>query len=130
MPKYRSEEIRNQATAVIEQAMRVIASPPGPPREILALAKQLAGFDQIGYARKVLLRADLKKLPADDLLRLIVQELLPRIDAAAVVLRPDSLRQVLELKQDTLGILGAVHKVRFTAFASRESLQRSLEYYL
>jgi len=157
MPKYRSEEIRNQATAAIEQAKRVIASPPGPPREILALAKQLAGFDQIGYARKVLLRADLKKLPADDLLRLMVQkhlglytykdqelpiasrlkeaedilqELLPRIDAAAVVLRPDSLRQVLELKQDTLGILGAVHKVRFTAFASRESLQRSLEYYL
>jgi predicted acylesterase/phospholipase RssA len=158
MPKYGSEELKNQAKAAVEQAKVVIASPPGPPTDLFALAKALAGFNEIDYARKVLEKTDGKLIPQDDLLRLkvpkqralytykdqdlpvasrlqeaeaILLDLIPRIDSfAPASASPQRLKELLELKQDTWGILGAVHKVRFTAFASRESLQRSLECYL
>lgn len=158
MPKYHSEEVKSQAKAAVDKAKVVIASPPGPAADRFALAKDLAGFNEIDYARKVLLKADVKQIPQGDLLSLklpknlalytykdqdlpvasrlneaqdILRDLLPRIDSFATANdSPERQKELLELKQDTWGILGAIDKVRFTAFASRESLQRSLECYL
>ena len=158
MPKYASEELENQAKAAVEDAKVFIASPPGPPAERFNLAKALAGFNKIDYARKVLEKADQTQIAQDDLLRLklpkqlalytykdqdlpvasrlqkaeaILRDLLPRIDSFAPADAPPKLlKDLLELKQDTWGILGAIEKVRFNAFASRKSLEGSLKCYL
>ena len=151
MPKYRSEDLKQQAVAVREKAKKAIASPAGPPDKTLELAKQLAGLNEIGYAHKVLLKADLSKLAANDTLRLIIQKNLAlftykdqelpideRLTEADKILAdllarlPDvpPTKELFELKQDTLGIRGAVHKTRWITFGSRESLLHSLEYYL
>lgn len=151
MPKYDREELKQQAAAAVEQAKKVIASPAGPPRPILDLAKRLASFNEIGYARKVLLKADLSQLAPNDLLRLLVQKHLalftykdqelpvdPRLTDADKILddllgripEPPPTEELRELKQDAWGIRGGVHKRRWISFGSRESLLRSLECYL
>jgi predicted acylesterase/phospholipase RssA len=151
MPKYHRQELKKQAATTIEQAKKVIASPPGAPAKMLELAKQLAGLNEIGYARKVLLKADLSGLAPYDLLRLAVQKHLGLFtykdqdlpmdarltdadnildDLLARIPEPPSTSSLRELKQDTWGIRGAVHKVRWISYGSRESLLRSLDYYL
>ena len=151
MPKYHREELKQQATAAVEQAKKVIASPAGPPANILDLAKKLAGFNEIGYARKVLLKADLSLLAPNAFQRLLVQKHLALYtykdqelpvdsrltdadklldDLLARIPEPPPTPELRELKQDAWGIRGAVHKVRWAAYGSRESLLRSLDYYL
>jgi tetratricopeptide (TPR) repeat protein len=151
MPKYHSEELKQHAAAAVEQAKKVIASPAGPPAKILELARQLADFNEIGYARRVLLKADLGQLVPNDFLYLTVRKHLglytykdqelptdARLTEADKILddllaripEPPPTRQLFELKQDTWGIRGGVHKMRWISYGSRESLLRSLDCYL
>jgi predicted acylesterase/phospholipase RssA len=151
MPKYHREELKEQTDLAVAQAKKVVASPPGPPANILDLAKKLAGFNEIGYARRVLLKADLIPLASNDFLRLLIQKHLalytykdqelpmdPRLieadkivdDLLARVPDPPPTSELRELKQDTWGIRGAVHKMRWMSYGSRESLLRALDCYL
>ena len=151
MPKYHRKDFKQQAAAAVEQAKRAIASPAGPPDKILALAKQLSGFNEIGYARKVLHKADLSQLAPNDPDRLQIQKQLALFtykdqelpvdgrlieadkildDLLARIPEPPPTQELFDLKQDTWGIRGAVHKMRWISYGSRESLLRSLDCYL
>ena len=151
MPKYSSQEHKLRADAAIEQAKKFIAKERGPWEERLQLAKDLAGFNEISYARKVLLRADLGKLAYDSLSRLELEKKLAlwtykdqelpldtRLADAdkmleELLVRTDELPAdpgLFQLRQDALGIRGAIYKVRWVNYGSRESLLRSLEFYL
>ena len=151
MPRYHRKELKQQADDAVKQAKIVLGSPAGSPDDILKLAKRLADFNQIGYARKVLLKADLSQLPPNEFLRLSIQKHLAlytykdqelavdgRLTDADKILEdlltripdPPPNPKLFELKQDTWGIRGAVHKVRWTTYGSRENLLRSLDCYL
>jgi predicted acylesterase/phospholipase RssA len=151
MPKYHREELKEQADVAVAQAKKVMASPPGPPTNILDLAKKVAGFNEIGYARKVLLKADLSQLGPNDYLRLLIQKYLAlytykdqelpmdtRLTEADKMLDDLLTRipevplttELRELKQDSWGIRGAIYKMRWTSYGSRESLLRALDCYL
>ncbi len=146
MPKYKSSATENEAKAAVQQAKKTIASPPGDAEKILQLAKRLARVNEIGFARRVLLKANLSPLAANDPLRLNLQKTLAlytykdqdlppddRLTEAERMLRdllaviPDS---ELELRQDTWGILGAVHKMRWTLFGAHDRLDLALKAYL
>jgi predicted acylesterase/phospholipase RssA len=146
VPKYKSVAIKNERDEAVKEAMKVIASPPGDAAQLLKLAERLSRVNEVGYARRVLLRANLTSLAIDAPLRLDVQKLLAlstykdqelppddRLTDAEQMLRdllaviPD---QRLELKQDTWGILGSVYKTRWTLFGSRDSLDRAQDAYL
>lgn len=151
MPKYRSEAVKEEARAAREEARKVIASPAKPPNKMLELATHLADLNEIGYARKVILKADLSHLSAGDLLGLTILKNLAlftykdqELPADARLTKADNILadlltripdppptpELRELKQDAFGIRGAVHKTRWMLIGSRESLFRSLDFYL
>ncbi len=143
MPKYRSEGVKQKADQAKQRARDIIAMPPGPAQERFDLATELSEVNLIGYARKVLEKADLdtaspelrssvlrqlavltakdKELPLDTRLNkaeAMLKELLGETPATQVAVR-----------QDIYGSLGGVFKQRWYAFGLVSDLRLSLNNY-
>jgi predicted acylesterase/phospholipase RssA len=150
MPKYNRADLKQQADSALTEAKKVIASPAGYPADILALSNKLAALNEIGYARKVLLKADLGRLASNDFLQLRIQKQLALYtykdqdlpidarlteadkmlqDLLARLPKQPSTTDLRELTQDAWGIRGGIHKLRWMSYGSRESLLRSLDCY-
>jgi predicted acylesterase/phospholipase RssA len=135
-----------QPSARETQARLIFSSPPaGDPAELLALALALRDEENnIEYARRVLnvARQLLDNSPFDlrfEVLRALIvctyktpdQPLDRRLNDAAA-LAGDLLIEVKDnprRRQELLGILGSISKMRWSAFGLRDQLEQSLAFY-
>jgi predicted acylesterase/phospholipase RssA len=114
------------------------------PNQMLSLAKKLKGQREFGLARRLLARARLEPgINNQPKLRLEVYQQSAlctykdpdlqadaRLDRALEILRQscESLEETID--QETLGIAGAIHKRKWEVDNQKQSLERSLNYYL
>ena len=137
----------SRTVSVYEKRARVIfASPAGvPPKELLDLAKNVRDKDNnMEYARRLLQlaseskaaipggqRHEIQKLLAICTYKSPDQPLAERLDTAQAILEELLKDPTLSPKerQDILGVTGAVHKLRWNAYGSRQELETSAAYY-
>jgi predicted acylesterase/phospholipase RssA len=127
----------------VKDALVILRGGKEEPRRMLELATRLKGELRFSYARRLLLRASRHKDTALDkqLREKVFQQLalctykdedLPaddRLDRALEILR-----EIADFgttrDQETLGLIGAIHKRKWEIDNQREHLERSLVYYL
>ena len=124
-----------EAREVLERRVRA------GPEEKFALAKQLKGIGEFGYARKLLARAR-KVFIQDPVFRFRLRQehalctykdpnlpLNDRLDRALEILSEEE-DLATTRNQETLGLAGAVHKRKWEADSQKQNLDRSLAFYL
>jgi predicted acylesterase/phospholipase RssA len=127
----------------VDKARQILRGQDAEPRELLKLSKSLKCEMRFGFARRLLMRAiNHKCIDADkDLRHKIFQQLalctykdqdLPADDRLARALQ--ILQKVENFKetknQESLGLLGSIHKRKWEVDTQRHQLERSLGYYM
>jgi predicted acylesterase/phospholipase RssA len=127
----------------VAKAREILRGRHADPRELLQLAKRLKAESRFSYARRLLLRASKHEhIHSNPTLRVtILQQLalctykdqdLPadeRLDDALARLR-ETADLAVTTDQETLGLVGAIHKRKWEVDNQRQNLDRSLSYYL
>jgi predicted acylesterase/phospholipase RssA len=127
----------------VQRARQILRGRQAEPNEMLELAKKLKEETKFGYARRLLARASNTEglCRHKELRETIIQQLalctykdedLPadeRLDRAL-----DILCQIADFdtttNQETLGLIGSIHKRKWEVDNQRQNLERSLFYYL
>src|SRR5262249_27402037 len=142
----RSRDSLRTAPPEIQEARRVIATQSGGnPEALYDLAMQLLDGNHIGYARRVLSKARDNLDEASVGLQIdIVRKLAlctykdPDLPAEERLKTAESFLEELfrhydlpsKIKQDSLGVYGAIYKRRWEVYGVRNHLEQSLYYYL
>ena len=135
--------IADRESTNVREAQQILRGRQAEPREILELAKALKGEMRFSYARRLLGRArNHESIARDKKLReTILQQLalctykdedLPaddRLDRALNILQ-EFADFATTTDQETLGLIGAIHKRKWEVDNQRQNLERSLFYYL
>jgi predicted acylesterase/phospholipase RssA len=139
--QYRAIPLRNSDN--VQSAQQILRGGQAEPPEILELAKALKAENRFSYARRLLSRASTAAGICQDrkLRKKIFQELalctykdedLPadeRLDRALEILcQIEDFDTTID--QETLGLLGSIHKRKWEVDNQRQNLERSLFYYL
>ena len=131
-------------TAAVKDARDALRGQSREPRELLDLAKKLKAEKQFGLARRLLARARLEPSLVDDpklRIEIFQQSALctykdpdlqtdSRLDQALDILRNSCDSVETTTNQETLGIVGAIHKRKWEVNNQKQQLERSFNYYL
>jgi predicted acylesterase/phospholipase RssA len=135
-----TEEAQKKA-ALIKEAIEFLRGRFKAPAEVLKLADDLKGYDEFGYARRILAKSlkisGVETTPqylkiveryALNTYKDVNEPLDKRLDDALKILR-EKANLAATTRQETLGLAGAIYKRKWEADNQKQHLEDSLHYY-